>query len=134
MRPFWPRALLQIARERFVISIFLRSSIPEISSTLFKRSAMAQSPRFTPSPSPGVASDNMSDSSSDDAAMSTTAGGATGAPSGSASRAASPTGAQPEVHAPTEAMECQWEDCGKNFTNLAVLIEHIHNGALTLLC
>ena len=29
-----------------------------------------------------------------------------------------------------DTMTCQWEDCGKVFSHLPTLIEHIHNGEL----
>lgn len=81
---------------------------------------MAQSSHYSPSPSPGLQSSYTSDDSSDEA-LST----GTGAPL--ASRPGSPTHA--DVPVEVEGMECQWEECGRMFTNLTVLIEHIHNGA-----
>ena len=48
-----------------------------------------------------------------------------------ASRPQSPTQQGDEITL-AEGMECQWEECGKMYNNLAVLIEHIHNGASLL--
>ena len=47
----------------------------------------------------------------------------------STSRLSTPIQAQMVAQQPQDAMECQWEECGKMFNNLAVMIEHIHNGA-----
>ncbi|KAF8876614.1 hypothetical protein CPB84DRAFT_1795773 [Gymnopilus junonius] len=47
----------------------------------------------------------------------------------SASRPGSPMQVQPNAEGPEtdDSVTCQWEDCGKVFTHLPTLIEHIHN-------
>lgn len=85
---------------------------------------MAQSPYYSPSPSPGVESSHVSDSSSDDEIQSAAYEGA------EISRPASPLPAEGQfpVTEGDDTMACQWEDCGKVFDHLPSLIDHIHNG------
>ena len=87
---------------------------------------MAQSPYWSPSPSPAVESSPTSDSSSDDDFQSMGYE--------EASRPVSPQPAEGQLgqFPATEGddtMTCQWEECGKVFNHLPSLIDHIHNGA-----
>ena len=90
---------------------------------------MAQSPYWSPSPSPGIESSPSTDSSSDDDLPPVAYD--------EVSRPASPQPTEGQlgqfpVAAPAEGedtMTCQWEDCGRVFDHLPSLIDHIHNGA-----
>lgn len=84
---------------------------------------MAQSPYYSPSPSPGLESSHVSDSSSEDDFPPTAYEGA------EPSRPASPLPAEGQfpVMEGDDTMTCQWEDCGKVFDHLPSLIDHIHN-------
>lgn len=48
----------------------------------------------------------------------------------SVSRPGSPMQLQPNAEGleTDDSVTCQWEDCGKVFTHLPTLIDHIHNG------
>ncbi|EPQ53282.1 hypothetical protein GLOTRDRAFT_140134 [Gloeophyllum trabeum ATCC 11539] len=81
----------------------------------------------SPSPSPGPLSPSFSDSSADEdltAFADYEAGVVTVTPS----RPGSPASVNPQSNSKdTDTVACQWEDCGKVFTHLPTLIEHIHN-------
>jgi hypothetical protein len=89
---------------------------------------MAQSPAYSPSPSPGISSHDISDSSSDDD-MSTN--GVAELEQGPIPRADSPAIVEKPGAAEGEGedtISCQWEECGRVFNHLPTIIEHIHNG------
>ncbi|KDQ57896.1 hypothetical protein JAAARDRAFT_34702 [Jaapia argillacea MUCL 33604] len=77
----------------------------------------------SPSPSPGPASPAFTDSSLDDD------GSAFGDQPdvGPSSRPGSPANNRPQPVTSDATVTCQWEECGKVFTHLPTLIEHIHN-------
>ena len=79
------------------------------------------------SPSPVFSSsDRFSDSSSDD-------GYAANGEYGEMSRPGSPGAAMEGVQdepVEVDTMTCRWEECGRVFSHLPTMIEHIHNGAL----
>ncbi|KZT18770.1 hypothetical protein NEOLEDRAFT_1159351 [Neolentinus lepideus HHB14362 ss-1] len=83
---------------------------------------MARSIR-SPSPSPGLLSPSFSDSSADED-LTAFADYEAGVVTVSPSRPGSPSVTSGQD---TETVACQWEDCGKVFTHLPTLIEHIHN-------
>ncbi|KAI0694047.1 hypothetical protein BC835DRAFT_1275122 [Cytidiella melzeri] len=89
---------------------------------------MAQSPPFSPSPSPGISSSHdLSDSFSED---DLSINGIGELDPGSASRACSPASVDKALAADGEGedtISCQWEECGRVFNHLPSLIEHIHN-------
>ncbi|TCD69634.1 hypothetical protein EIP91_006859 [Steccherinum ochraceum] len=82
---------------------------------------------YSPSPSPGPASDSgLSDSSLDDQhrpANATHHLQPNSHPESPAAYAGPSTMQLPEV----ETMDCQWEECGMVFSHLPTLIDHIHN-------
>ncbi|KAH9927636.1 uncharacterized protein B0H18DRAFT_1002920 [Fomitopsis serialis] len=83
---------------------------------------------YSRTPSPVFSSsDRFSDSSSDDGLL---LNGDAGEPGYGASRpgspGAAPEGAQ-EENMEVDTMTCRWEECGKVFSHLPTLIEHIHN-------
>ncbi|KAI0822147.1 hypothetical protein BC628DRAFT_1542416 [Trametes gibbosa] len=90
---------------------------------------MARS-QYSPSPSPSLPSSHggISDSSSDEEFASLAGDAAEyGA---SASRPGSPVTAEASMIGEdqgADTMTCQWEDCGKVFSHLPTLIDHIHN-------
>ena len=91
---------------------------------------MAQSPPYSPSPSPGIPSSHeLSDSSSsDDFPLNGEL-----FEHASASRGGSPLifeqiiGGEGDGEG-EDTISCQWEECGRVFNHLPTLIEHIHNG------
>lgn len=93
--------------------------------------AMARS-AYSPSPSPSLRSNTpLSDSSSDEDLVPYPE--ASGDYGPSASRPGSPQTAEASMlgeEREADTMTCQWEDCGKVFSHLPTLIEHIHNGEL----
>ena len=91
---------------------------------------MAQSPPYSPSPSPGIPSTHeiSSSSSSDDDFV---YNGPGEVEPGSASRGGSPVPLEQPATGEDEGEDtiaCQWEDCGRVFNHLPSLIDHIHNG------
>ena len=89
---------------------------------------MARS-NYSPSPSPSLRSSTDFSDSSHDEDIGTHADGSELA--GSASRPGSPMTAEASMlgeDKQADTMTCQWEDCGKVFSHLPTLIEHIHNG------
>lgn len=78
------------------------------------------------SPSPVFSSsDRYSDSSSDDGYP---ANGEYGEMSRPGSPGAAMEGVQDD-NVEVDTMTCRWEECGKVFSHLPTMIEHIHNGA-----
>ena len=83
---------------------------------------------YSPSPSPSLRSSTAFSDSSDDELGPLPEGGE---PVGSTSRPGSPVAGEPSVAVEgkrVDTMTCQWEDCGRVFSHLPTLIEHIHNG------
>jgi len=76
-----------------------------------------------PSPKALSPSPSLSDSSIDDAS-SVSEAQLEASHGFSASRPGSPM----QSGDPEDSVTCQWEDCGKVFTHLPTLIDHIHNG------
>ncbi len=87
---------------------------------------------YSPSPSPSLRSNTpLSDSSTDEDLVPYPE--ASGDYGPSASRPGSPQTAEASMlgeEREADTMTCQWEDCGKVFSHLPTLIEHIHNGTL----
>lgn len=85
------------------------------------------SPPHSPSPelTPGSASPPLSQSSLEGVSV---AESNYGGPS--ASRPSSPARMElPPYEGELESVTCQWAECGKSFTYLPTMIDHIHNGA-----
>ena len=81
---------------------------------------------YSVSPSPGPASPSVSQSSDDEGPPTYPAGEPEGAPA--VSRQPSPTGSVIDFDT-DDTVTCQWGDCGKVYSHLPTLIDHIHRGA-----
>lgn len=92
---------------------------------------MAQSPYYSPSPSPEIESSHVSDSSSDDDLLPMAHELAEISRPGSPLPGEGQLGQFPATEG-DDTTTCQWEDCGKVFDHLPSLIDHIHNGTRSM--